>query len=184
MSDFTRLERFVRESPHRRLAASDAEAFARICLETFLGLSDTDIARALTFGDHDGGVAALHIALPGETGEGAHIVFCDWVAKERDSKRVIKERSLRQFGETWLAIASSRDDDVQLNERLRQQIQRLKSYWAQCDSGHIPHTFYFFTNRQEAGIPRTRTEHQLNYYMMHTYRYFEQEELAEALLGD
>lgn len=183
MSDFTRLRCRVQESRHARIAASEAEAFVRLCLEVFLQLSDGEISRAVTLGEDDGGMAALAVCSGGER-EGVHVVFSDWVEKERHSRRLIGKRLLGHFADTFLAIVSSRDDELELNQQLRRQIAEVKAYWARCDSTYIPHTIYFFTNREEAGIRRAWIEHHLNYYMDHRYRYYEQEDLAVALLGD
>ena len=177
MSEFKKLQELVRKVRIEHVLDSEALSFVWICLESFLNLTKKEIQDSLTHGSLNGGIDALHI-----DNEGVHIVVCDYSNTLFRSKRPIPKKRIERFIETWLEIASGQDEKLKLNDTLKLKIGELKSYWQRCDSGYIPHTFYFFTNREYCGIPRDSTEFRLNYYMMHTYHYFDQEKLAEKLL--
>lgn len=177
MSDFQKLKQIIKKTRLEKDLNSDPKAFVYLCVKYFLKLPPEKISESITHGKHDGGIDAVHI-----DDEGIHIVACDYSKNKLGSKSPIPKKRLERFISTWLAIASSNDEELSINEVLRRKLDEIKSSWARFESGYIPHIFYFFTNREYDGIPRKETERRMNYYMMHTYHYFEQEEIAEALL--
>lgn len=182
MSDFQDIQLAIENSPYYRQAERDPnKTLAYVCMEKFLPIPAKYLEDAVTHGGNDGNISGLHIELEGPE-EGTYIVFCDWADSKLQALRPVPKKRLERFVQTWLAIASSRDDELELSYKLRAKIPLLHRYWRQLDSGYIPHYFYFFTNRKLAGYPRRKLERRLNYFMTHSYFYHAQKDLAEVLV--
>jgi len=178
MSEFQHLRKLVEERRREHGLKSNTDSFVRLCLERVLNLTESEIEESLTHGELDGGIDALRI-----DGSGVHIILCDYAEAWLDSHRPISRKRLENFFNTWLAIVCDRDSALNLNRKLRLRIKDIKAYWKKSHNGDILLTFYFLTNRRYTAIPRASTERRLNYYMTHTYRYFEQKEVAGTLLA-
>jgi hypothetical protein len=175
VSDFRKLRQLVQKVQAQKGLSSETEAFLHLCL-MHLNLTGDAIAASITRGEPDAGIDAIAFR-----DDGPHFVFCDYTESWLGSLLPIPKPRLEQFIEAWLAIVSSQEDTLTVNEKLRSKIDALKEYWTGFD-GYIPHTFHFFTNRKRSGIRRAATEHRMNHYMDFTYFYYQQSDLVNAFL--
>lgn len=188
VSAFEQIHALVQDTRRRRALTSDAEAFVHLCLQRVLRLDGDAITVAVTHGALDGGIDAVHIDhagahVPTCEYDGAHVVACDYADNPAESRRPIPRARLDSLAKTWVAIASSTDDELTLNPRLRQRIAALHGHWQSVESTHVPHDIYLITNREQARVDRTALERRMDYYMGHFYHYCEQADLVHALLA-
>ena len=151
MSDFERVRLLIKKIRRDRALSSDSEAFIHLCLGRVLKLADEAIYQAVTRGERDGGIDAIVIDK-----KEAHVILCDYASSVFASKLRIPRKWLKCFIETWLAIASSREHELVVNDALNRKIAKIKEGFRLGD-GHFPCTFHFFTNREYSGIPRAET---------------------------
>ncbi len=172
---FQILQNTVKRTRKNHHIKSDNEAFIQLCLSVILKLSDSQIGHAITHGEKDGGIDAIHL-----DDKGIHILVCDYTDKTHQARRPFSMKKIREFNQTWLSIVGNDIKEGKVNEALWLKILEMKQYWRQVKDSDIPHTFYFITNKENAPIEHAWIEKQLNYNMTHDYCYLGQEEIARA----
>jgi AIPR protein len=153
----------------------DGVAFAWVALEIILNLNEDEIEEALTDGNGDGGIDAIHIA-----DRDIHIFTFKYTNSFESTFKNFPETDLDTFLVTMERIMSHSLSKEAVNDLVWDKAQEI---WGLFGTGPLNFNFYVCSNKEKpTEQAQKRFQDNLDRYKFVEYFYFDQESLATKIL--